>query len=389
MNNTLEDKAGTRNLNSKLEKLPSSKRVDLMPSLNKGKIALSKMKKRALTKKIQQHRSVEERKVEQDKPLAELTFYNPNSQKKIETPKIKLKSKDTSKNSKQLPNENSNIFSFTFNRHKFSTPSPGGTNKKRAQGIGPTASGFESKKPAISILQHEMKTGMSKSMKQKPSMPEKDNISTSPTSKHSQDETSKESITNRVKLGLNQQQLKRKKEDDEKKLQRVQMTSSQSPVRTVSQNLSFIKAQKRFEIVTKSSKQESRRNKKLGIHLVNQTNSRLSRHDPYFQSDDGMLPNPGRASSFNSQEVGQPTRFIINHKDSSIESETEDKPTLSSFMFANPESRLNIFKNHEVGNPAQNVISMKERLVNMRSVKETRTRNNYDDIQVASNSQFI
>jgi len=102
-----------------------------------------------------------------------------------------------------------------------------------------------------------------------------------------------------------------------------------------------------------------------------------------------MLPNPGRASSFNSQEVGQPTRFIINHKDSSIESETDGKPNLSSFMFVNPESRLNIFRNQEGNNPAQNVLSMKERLVNMRSVKETRTRNNYDDIQVAPNSQFI
>lgn len=187
MNSTLEDKQVPRNLNSQLEKLPSSKRVDLMPSLNQGKVVLNKMKKRALTKKIQQHRSVEERKVETEKPLAELTFYNPNSQKKMETPKIKLKSKDTSKNgNKQLPNENSNIFSFTFNRHKFSTPSPGGTNKKRSQGIGPSAAGFESKKPAISILQHEEKQQMSKSMKQQKAVgQERDNVSTSPTSKHS------------------------------------------------------------------------------------------------------------------------------------------------------------------------------------------------------------
>ena len=48
---------------------------------------------------------------------------------KAETPKIKFKAGETTKNPKQT-NENTNIFSFTFNRHKYSTPSPGGQNKR-------------------------------------------------------------------------------------------------------------------------------------------------------------------------------------------------------------------------------------------------------------------
>lgn len=86
--------------------------------------------------KLIQNQSVEERRIDQ-KPLAELTFYNPKDMK-AETPKIKFKAGETTKNPKQT-NENTNIFSFTFNRHKYSTPSPGGQNKRWIQGIGAAA----------------------------------------------------------------------------------------------------------------------------------------------------------------------------------------------------------------------------------------------------------
>lgn len=65
------------------------------------------------------------------------------------------------------------------------------------------------------------------------------------------------------------------------------------------------------------------------------------------------------------------TRFIINQHDASMEI---DRNSLSHFMFANPENRLNMFPEPASFEPV-GIISMKERMNNMRSMKETRTRN--------------
>lgn len=59
-----------------------------------------------------QNLSVEERRSDQN-PLAELTFYNPKDLK-VETPKIKFKAPESTKQGRPV-NENTNIFSFTFN----------------------------------------------------------------------------------------------------------------------------------------------------------------------------------------------------------------------------------------------------------------------------------
>jgi len=61
----------------------------------------------------------------------------------------------------------------------------------------------------------------------------------------------------------------------------------------------------------------------------------------------------------------------------------------SNFIFTNPESNLNIFNNEEYMGQA-NLISMKDRIQNMRSMKENRTRNNnYTNHTTFTNNQLI
>ena len=77
--------------------------------------------------------------MKEEKPLAELTFYNPNNEEnKSEIHEIPRKN-EIMKRTSGLPRDEQaplDLFCFTFNKHKYSTPSPGGPSKKRSYGIG-------------------------------------------------------------------------------------------------------------------------------------------------------------------------------------------------------------------------------------------------------------